>query len=179
MNTRIVNEKDVTPELDQAVREGLCVCFPPDVPVFSHTRAWHGSGPAWSVIIEKEGVIEAHVGVIDRKIKAGDEPIHVAGIQNVFVIPKLRDTGLSKIIMDAAMAEADARGYDCGFLFCVPSLEPVYKASRWHLLPRERVVRVDEKGREVELPKKNIVMFYPLKRREFPPGSIHLGGNDW
>ena len=29
------------------------------------------------------------------------------------------------------------------------------------------------------LPEKNIAMFFPLSKNEFPDGNINLQGNDW
>jgi len=41
------------------------------------------------------------------------------------------------------------------------------------------VIRIDETGTEAPIPGKNETMFYPLKVSTFPPGRIHLRGNDW
>ena len=49
----------------------------------------------------------------------------------------------------------------------------------WRLLPNENVHRMDENGEILLLPVKNIAMFHPLKRRDFPAGAISLEGNDW
>ena len=175
----VIEECDMTQALDAAIREGLCACFPEDGATFSKTRKWHGSGPSWSVILESEDIIAAHAGVVDRTVKAGGELVRVAGIQNLFVRPEFRSRGLAKAVMERAMSEAGRRGFECGLLFCVPELAKLYSDCGWQILPRERVIRVDEEGREVELPPKNIAMYFPLTRSEFPSGPIHLRGNDW
>jgi predicted N-acetyltransferase YhbS len=179
MELNIVDESDVDVFLDQKIRNGLCVCFPEDVSVFSQTRAWHCSAPAWSVIMKEREKIIAHCGVVDRTIKAGEVPIRIAGIQNVFVLPDHRGKGLCDKVMNKAMEEAERRQYECGLLFCVPELEKVYARCGWKLLPRENVYRIDENGEVKALPEKNIAMFHPLKRTIFPPGDISLEGNDW
>ena len=179
MNLRVIEETEIVEAIDQAIRDGLCICFPPDQPVFSQTRKWHGTGPAWTVIAEEDGVIATHVGVVDRTVKAGEELVRVAGIQNMYVLPNFRKRGLGQAVLERSMAEAARRGFDCGLLFCVPELAKLYSACGWRLLPRERVVRIDEEGREVDLPAKNIAMFLPLARSRFPAGVIHLQGNDW
>jgi GNAT superfamily N-acetyltransferase len=51
--------------------------------------------PAWNVIVEDAGMVVAHVGIIDRVIKAGNRQLRIAGIQNVFVLPEYRGQGLS------------------------------------------------------------------------------------
>lgn len=166
--------------LDQAIRRALCVCFPPDVDVFSRTRAWHGSGPAYSaVLLDADGEPVAHAGVVDRTIDAGGEGLRVAGIQNVYVLPVWRGRDLSNQVLAAAMQEAAARGFDAGLLFCVPELARVYVPGGWKPLPETPVTRIDATGAEVPIPGKNVVMFYPLRVKTFPRGPIHLRGNDW
>ena len=179
MNTRIIDEEHLDPQLDAEIKKGLCRCFPPDVGIFSQTRKWHGTGPAWTVILMDNDAVAAHVGIVDRVIRAGRQEIRVAGIQNVFVLPEYRGRGLGTVIMDAAMAEAVKCHYECGFLFCVPELEKVYAQCGWQLIAKEKILRTDETGQEVSLPEKNIAMFYPISLRAFPQGIIHLQGNDW
>jgi GNAT superfamily N-acetyltransferase len=179
MRLRTVLEAEMTPELDAAIRRGLEVSFPEDAGIFSRTRAWHGSAPAFSIVLEHEGEVIAHVGVVDRVISAGGHALRVAGIQNVFVLPEFRRRGLTTALMEAAMREAAARDFDLGLLFCVPEIERVYSRSGWLTLDPRPTIRVDESGNEVEIPGKNIAMFYPLRQPSFPQGVLHLGGNDW
>jgi len=180
MNIRIVDETDMTKALDKAIRDGLCASYPEQYcSVFSQTRQWHGSWPSWTVVVDKQGVVEAHVAVVDRVVTVGNEPVRVAGVQNVFVIPRSRGRGLAKVVMKKAVSEASYRGFECGLLFCQPELRKVYAACQWQLLPRERIVRVDESGQQVELPTGNIAMYFPLTRSCLPSGIIQLQGNDW
>jgi GNAT superfamily N-acetyltransferase len=179
MRLRIVPEEQMTPVLDAAIRHGLVICFPEDAEVFSQTRVWHGSAPAWSVVLEHDGEVIAHVGVVDRVITAGGHELRAAGIQNVFVLPEFRRRGLTTALMEAAMREAEARGFDLGLLFCLPDIERVYSRSGWLTLDPRPLVRVDENGNEVEIAVKNLAMFYPLRQPSFPQGVLNLGGNDW
>ena len=179
MNLKVVKEEDMTPALDAAIRRGLAVCFPEDAEAFSQTRAWHGSLAAWSVVLEHEGEVIAHAGVVDRTLRVGEREVRVAGVQNVYVLPEFRRRGLTSRLMEKAMTEAAARGFDVGLLFCVPELERVYLRSGWISLGPRETLRVDETGAEVPLPAKNIAMFHPLRQPNFPHGLIHLQGNDW
>ncbi len=178
MTPYIVLESQMPAELDQRIRAGLCASFPVDNGVFAHTRAWHGSRPCYTVVMEQGEEVVAHVGVVDRTIRVSDVPLRVAGIQNVFVRPGFRGQGLCDRIMIAAMDEALRLGFDCGLLFCVPKLERVYAATGWKNLGERTVIRVDE-GRDVAIPDKNITLYLPLARTGFPDGIIHLQGNDW
>ena len=179
MDLKIIEESTIPQNIDQMIKDGLCICFEPDVEVFSKTRAWHGSAPAWSIVIVDDDRVAAHVGIVDRVISAGGEQIRVAGIQNVFVLKNYRGQKLCDKIMDAAMKEAGRRDFDAGLLYCIPELEKVYARCGWQLLPKEDVIRVDENGDELALPDKNIAMFYPLKVKGFPVGTVHIQGNDW
>jgi GNAT superfamily N-acetyltransferase len=178
VSPRLIDETGMPPLLDAAIRASLCDCFPADTAVFHQTRAWHGSKPSFTVLLEKQNRVIAHVGVVDRTIRAGDTPLRVAGVQNVFVLPGFRGQGLSSQVLRTAMAEAARRDFDGGLLFCVPQLEKVYAPHGWQGLGWREVIRVEE-GREIPIPDKNIAMFNPLRIAVFPDGRIHLQGNDW
>ncbi|MFA6716248.1 MAG: GNAT family N-acetyltransferase [Victivallaceae bacterium] len=179
MNLEIINETEITPELDLEIKKTLCRCFPVDAEIFFRSRAWHGSTPAWSVIMIDNNRITGHAGIVDRIVKVGEAFVRVAGIQNVFVLPEYRGLGLCEKVMDAAMKEAEKRNFDAGLLYCVPKLEKVYAKCGWRLLPERKIIRIDETGKHVPLPDKNITMVFPLWIQEFPEGTINLQGNDW
>jgi hypothetical protein len=176
---RIVCEQSLTAAEDAAIRTALCRCFPPDYEVFSKTRAWHGTLPTWTVLVEHEDLVIAHAGIVEREILVGQEPIRAAGVQNVLVVPEYRGSKLFLQIMSAAMDEAGRRYLDLGILFCTPDLARIYAWVGWQLLEERHVVRIDDNGQPQPLPQKNVTMFYPLVRADFPPGDIHLQGNDW
>jgi GNAT superfamily N-acetyltransferase len=178
MNLSVVTEARMSPPLDARIRAALCACFPADAEVFRHTRAWHGSLPEYSVVLEDAERVTAHVGVVKRAIAVGPVSLMVAGVQNVCAVPEHRGQGLSTQLLESAMAEARRRGLDCGLLFCVAAMAPLYARCGWHDLGERQVMRV-EQGRELPIPGKNIAMFYPLRITAFPQGLIHLGGNDW
>ncbi len=178
MQLSLVNETDMSPGLDAKIREGLCLCFPADAPVFQQTRAWHGSKPSYSIVLEEDNQVLAHVGVVDRMITVSDIGLHVAGVQNVFVRPEHRGKGLFGQVMRAAMSGAVRRDFDCGLLFCVPELEKVYAPWGWRGLGVREVIRIED-GREIPIPGKNIALFYPIRITHFPGGLVHLQGNDW
>jgi predicted N-acetyltransferase YhbS len=178
MQPQIIDESQVTPELDAEIRQALCVCFPADAEVFSQTRQWHGSGPAYSALICDGGRVIAHVGVVDRVVAFGDVKARAAGIQNVFVRPEFRGQGLSDAVMRAAQSEAVRRGFDCGLLFCIPKLEAVYARTGWQTISNA-VLRTDDDGVEKPLPGRNVAMLLPIRLVSPPPSVIHLMGNDW
>ena len=77
-----------------------------------------------------------------------------------------------------AMTEADGRGLDAGLLFCIDAVEAVYSRMGWQRIDSD-VYLFDEGDGKMPIPSKNITMFYPLGKRQFPPGDIDLAGTDW
>lgn len=178
MNWRVIDEHDMPDAVDAAIRALLCEAFPKDVAVYTHTRAWHDSGPAFSLVLEDQGRILAHAGVVDRTVTFGGTPLRAAGVQNVCVVPEKRGSGLGNAAVLAGMAEAEKRGFDIGLLFCKHALEKMYASIGWISLAGRDVVRVDE-GREVPLPETSMAMYKAIAARLLPEGALHLGGNDW
>lgn len=174
----IAEESDLSPELDQAIRDLLCHCFPPDIPVFSQTRRWHGTAPEFSFYRREAGVITGHVGIVRRAIRVGSNPLTIAGVQNLAVVPDRRKSGLGALLMIRALAEARRRGITFGLLFCVPGLTHFYASLGWER--QDRAFYMDnENGVREFIPEKNIGMTLSLGPDPFPPGEVDLQGRDW
>lgn len=168
------------PQLDQAIRDALCICFPDSAAHFANTRSWHGSVPAWTLCaIDPQGAVVAHAGIVDRTVTIGGKRVRVGGIQNVMVLPSRRGQGLVDEIMRRSEQCMIEQGLDLGILFCLPGLEKVYRRTGWITWRPESIVRVDETGKELDMPDYNVAMYLPLKMRSIPAGPVHLGGNDW
>lgn len=179
MNPRIIPESQIDPALDTAIRASLCDCFPLDREVFAHTRAWHGSQPDWSVVLQEAEAVIAHAGVVERTIRVGQHSLRVAGMQNVFVLPTYRGQGLGRLVLATAMGEAQRRQLDCGLLFCSEGLSAIYAHLGWRRLDLETILRTDADGHEKPIPVQNLALFFPLARHDFPAGQVRLQGNDW
>lgn len=176
---QLINEHDLPLDLEAAIRKTLVTCFPKDTSFFSHSRAWHGSAPAYSAVILNGPQVIAHLGVVQRLVTIGGTPANVAGIQNVAVLPDHRGRGLCRAMLTAAMDEARRRQLDYGILFCVANSVPLYARCGWRRLFDTPVVRVDTDGQEKPLVEGNLPMWLPLGKQDFPSGEIHLQGNDW
>lgn len=168
----------LSPDIDSAIRELLCNCFPADVEVFSCTRYWHDSVPTYSLVYWKYNRVAGHVGVVLRKIRVGEVSVMVAGIQNLAVAPELRGKGVGYQLMIEAMNEAVRLNIHYGLLFCLPELKRFYTSLGW-TKTRVRVTMVDKNGQSVPILAKNIVMFKELAVEKFPEGNINLQGSDW
>ena len=176
----VINEQDISEALDQALREGLVVCFPADREYFQRQSWWH-CVPVFRVLGRNDkGSIVAHTAVVERTIIVGPNlaKVRVAGIQSLYVLPDYRNTGLSDKVMSIAMDEANKRGFDAGLLFCTNQLEKVYRRMGWTKIDIA-VYMADKKKNKTLIPAKNITMFYPLKKKKLPTGDIDLAGTDW
>jgi len=176
----VINEEDISPEMDRAIREILVVCFPTDREYYQRQSWWH-CVPKYRVLgRDTEGSIVAHAAVVERKVFVGPNlsEVRVAGIQSFCILPDYRGTGLSNKMMSAAMEEANRRGFDAGLLFCLERLETLYSRMGWSKL-NAAVYMANEKEGKTLIPAKNIAMFYPLRAKQFPVGHIDLAGTDW
>ena len=177
MKIRIVDEKDIEPTLDQAIRDLLVVCFPHVREIYAVARRWRGNVPLYSVLLEDSDALCGHVAVVDRTIRVGSEPLRVAAIGNVAVKPACRGRRLVDGVLAAAMEEAGRRGFDCGFLFTHPPTDRIYARNGW-IEVAAQTIRV-ENNEEIEIPPENVRMYYPLRIKDFPVGPIHLQGDKW
>jgi len=177
MNLELIEEADMTPETDAAIKRLLCACFPPDVDAFSKSRHWHGSAPAYTVLQRDANDVVGQVGVVLRTVRVGDRQVDIAGIQSLAVDPDLQGSMLAWALMRRCMREAKSRGVPFGILFCVPELETLYAAMRWQTV--EVNVTMAFEGRHQPIPGKNICMVLDLGGGEWPQGDIDLQGPDW
>jgi len=176
----VINEENISPDMDKAVREILVACFPADREYYQRQSWWH-CVPIYRVLgRDRRDSIVAHAAVVERSVAVGcnSSKVHVAGVQSFCVLPDYRGTGLSDGMMSIAMEEANRRGFDAGLLFCLNELKTVYERMGWRELDSD-VYMLDEKKGKLLIPAKNITMFYPLAKRQFPPGDIDLAGTDW
>ena len=176
----IINEENISPDVDKAIRETLVVCFPSDREYFQRYSWWH-CVPVFRILgRDDRDSIVAHTAVVERSVTVGRNlsKVRVAGVQSFCVLPDYRGTGLSDRMMSITMEQANKRGFDAGLLFCLNRMETVYARMGWHKLDSE-VYMCDNKEGKMPIPAKNITMFYPLGIRQFPPGDIDLGGTDW
>ena len=176
----IIREQDILPDLDKAIRDLLVACFPADREYYGRQSWWH-CVPAYRVLgRDAAGSIVAHAGIVDRIVKMGEGNVRtrVAGVQGFCVSQDHRGAGVSKRLMSAAMEEATRLRFDAGLLFCIGELEAVYGRMCWEKLDSD-VYMLDEESGKTPIPAKNITMFYPLGKRQLPPGDIDLAGTDW
>jgi hypothetical protein len=176
----VVNEQDISPQLDRAICKMLVACFPADREYYRSQSWWH-CVPVYRVIGKNgKGSIAAHTAVVERTVIVGPAlfKVRVAGIESFCVLHDYRRTGLSNKMMSIAMEESSKRNFDTGLLFCRKPLEKLYNAMGWSRLDAN-VYMTDEKKGKTLIPARNITMFYPLTVIQLPAGNIDLAGTDW
>ncbi len=176
----VINEDDISPDLDKAIRNLLVACFPADREYYGRQSWWHCVAAYRVLGRDISGSIVAHAAVVERTVNVGDDSskVRVAGVQGFCVSQDCRGTGLSNRMMSTAMEEASGRRFDAGLLFCVDKVEAVYGRMGWRKLDSKVYMLDEEKGRTA-IPAKNITMFYPIAKKQFPTGDIDLAGTDW
>ncbi|MCL2648000.1 MAG: hypothetical protein FWD61_13480 [Phycisphaerales bacterium] len=178
---RLLYESQITPQLDAALADLICLANPHEREIFRlHGRGWHGVKPLYCTFIEFNSQPIAYVGIADRTIRVGPENclLRIAGPQNVSVHPNYRGQALSISALAHAMGEAQKLHFDAGLLFCSANLQRLYSKTGWLTLPNIPITRTQD-NQDLPLPEHNIAMFLPLQTKTFPPGPIHLQGNDW
>ena len=178
MNIRIVYENDVDDALDAAIKSILGECFPHNKDKFSKARRWRGNVALYNAVVEADDIVCGHIAVVDRTVTVGNEPLHVAAVANVSVLPEYRGTGLSDIMLKAVMAEAKRGPFDVGLLFTTELIKKVYARNGWIEIKGQKFIRV-ENEQEILLPPESVQMYYSLKRQHFPAGDVHLRGDKW
>ena len=112
---QLIPEEHMSEAEDRAIRQLLCTCFPADAVAFAQNRAWHDSVPAFSVVCREADAVTGHVAIVVRTIRCGDQPVTVAGVQNMCVTPDRRGTGLAQSLLSRAFE-------DCSRQKCQDSL---------------------------------------------------------
>ena len=179
---RLIYESQITPELDATFTDLISLSNPHEREAFRvHGRGWHGVKPLYCTYVSHNGQPIAYVGIVDRTIRVGQNSLlRIAGPQNVSVHPNYRGQALSIAALTLAMSEAQKLNFAAGLLFCTASLQRLYAKTGWLTIPETPITRTED-NQDLPLPEHNIAMFLPLRTdiKTFPPGPIHLQGNDW
>lgn len=174
----IIEEQEMPDAMDVKIRTLLCECFPADVNVYSHTRYWHNSAPAYSLICQEKDFVLGQVGVVERQIVCNRKLFWVAGMENLVVHPRYRGRGVGKKLMIKAQNEAVKRRIPYGMLFCTPDVKKFYVSLAWYE-HKSRVTMDALSGNSIPITVNDIPMVKVFSRGIFPSGEIYLRGPDW
>lgn len=130
----------------------------------------------WHFIVEDEGRVVSHVGVLEATVRVGGREIRVGGIGGVVSVPEASGRGHAQAGMKRAVEfMRDELQVEFGMLFCLPRLAPFYARQNWQLL--EELVEFEQPLGPVASPFCSMVL--PFGDRSWPAGKVELGGLPW
>jgi GNAT superfamily N-acetyltransferase len=131
----------------------------------------------WRFMVWEDGRLVSHVGVLERTIRVGGEPLHVAGVYSVMTRPADRGRGYASAALERAAAfmrdELGRAGH--GLLLCIDERLPFYRRLGWERLS-DPVLFEQPGGRLVN---EINTMVLPLRGRSWPGGAVDLCGLPW
>jgi predicted N-acetyltransferase YhbS len=178
METKVLLNDQVTPEIDSAIRRTLIVAFPHEADHFAKSRTLYENQPYITSVIMDGSVAAAHTALIKRTISIGKNLYKCAGIANVAVLPNYRGQKMGRHALKAILTDAAVKDFDFALLFAKEPLRKYYAKSGFWPVPQP-TVKYFLKGKETTLPGSRAIMYYPLSIKDFPTGNIHLRGTRW
>jgi GNAT superfamily N-acetyltransferase len=131
----------------------------------------------WRFLVWDDDRLVAHVGVMDRTIRVGGEPLEVAGVYSVMTRPADRGKGYASAALRRAaefMRDELPRAQH-GLLVCIDERVPFYGRLGWQRI--DAPVEFDQPGgRQVN---EINTMVLPLRGRPWPAGDVDLCGLPW
>ena len=130
----------------------------------------------WHVLVWIGGELVGHVGILEREVRAGEQPVRVAGLYTVMTAPEWRGKGIASEAMRAAADYIRARmGAEFGLLLCRDAMLPFYRALGWRLV-EDGVVFDQPAGKTVSALN---ALYLPLRETDWPAGTLDFCGPPW
>jgi GNAT superfamily N-acetyltransferase len=116
------------------------------------------------------------LGLLQRQILVGGEPLQVVGVGGVATHPNWQGRGLSSALLQVTGKFMRQR-FDApfGLLVCGEERRRFYGRAGWQYVASQLTFRQDDRQRIMEAP----VMILPLAGQDWPPGAIDLCGLPW
>lgn len=159
---------ELTPEEHAAVAHWEATVFPNQGYVITPME--------WRILLWVGDRLVSHVGVVRRTVEVGGQPVHVAGIGWVGTLGEYRHSGLGSQTMRRAQEFLhDPLGVDFGLLVTSDQTRPFYERLGWQTVPGP--IAFDQPSGKATWG--GIGMALPVRRREWPGGSVDLRGLLW
>jgi predicted N-acetyltransferase YhbS len=130
------------------------------------------------IYVEEEGLVVGHVGLLEERVRAGEEEVKVCGVGAVVTRPEAQGRGHARrAMLRAHEMMRDETDAEFGMLYCRDELIPFYAALGWQLVSDE-----NEFGQPAgPTPSPFNVMVLPLRDggREWPVGRVVVEGLPW
>ncbi len=129
-------------------------------------------------ILEVEGRVGSHVGVLKHTVSAGGVPVVVGGVGGVVTVPEMQGHGLAqKGMRHAAAFMCEEMGVEFGLLFCLDRLKGFYESLGWQHVPER--VEVEQESGPIEAPFNMMVLPCGGGARQWPAGEVKLNSLPW
>jgi aminoglycoside 2'-N-acetyltransferase I len=131
---------------------------------------------SWNVLVWENDEIVSNVGVLERLVRVGSQPVRLGGIGGVATKVERRRRGLAGAALKLAQAfMRDELAVDFGLLVCENYMIPYYGKFGWQLVKVK--TWIDQPQGKVAFP--DPVMILPVCKSEWPDGEIDLCGMPW
>ena len=139
-------------------------------------REWQWTFPKWMVLGFHAGKLVSQLGLLQREIRVGGEPVQVAGVGSVATDPKWQRRGFASQVLGFAHGwMREELQVPFGLLVCLPATSPVYASCGWQTVS-DGLFHHQESGR---LWMEICVMVLCLGERQWLEGEIDLCGLPW
>jgi GNAT superfamily N-acetyltransferase len=131
----------------------------------------------WRVLLWDGERLASHVGILEREIRVGREPVTVAGIRSVMTLPALRGRGYASraVSLASAFIADELPKSEFALLICLDTRVPLYRRLGYEVV-REPTVFEQPSGPAVN-PINTMVR--PFRGRTWPSGRVDLRGLPW
>lgn len=135
--TRLIAENDLA-EADRAlIRDLLTAAFPGHADLWIVCDFWGGPLEYRLLLRDITGRLTGHLGFARRLIRVNDQPVLVAGIGAVAILPDWQGQGAGRQLLAAVKTIlANNAMADFGFLQCRDDVTGFYEKSGFHRIPQ-------------------------------------------
>jgi len=121
-------------------------------------------------VIEVDGKIVSHIGIVDRQIRIGSARLRMGGIGGVVTHPDYRKRNFARMLMNECIDFMRSRGFDVSMLFGIPNFYPKfgYVTSLFNhscTLRTEKVLSLKRRPRVEPLSEAHIPEIAPIYER--------------
>lgn len=170
MDIEIKSAKDLSRTDLKDIHNLIVGVFPSDI----SNQKW--AEIDWHVLINEQDHIVTHVGIVERRVTVGGNPVSVGGISAVGTLSKWCGRGYaSSALKHAATFIREELKLKFGLLMCNEELVPLYQRLAWKIV--ESPLVYDQPSGKVKHDLKTMVLCCSLK--EWPEGPIDLCGFPW
>jgi GNAT superfamily N-acetyltransferase len=133
----------------------------------------------WAVLVQVDGQLASHVGIVDREVLVDGRAIRIAGIASVMTEPEFQGRGYATAALQRATAFIhETLHVPFALLLCLEHRRTLYEGLGWRPLPGP--VFCDQPDGKVLLTiPGRYIMFLPGTSEGVPVGPIDLCGLPW